>query len=88
MPVAARYLARLVSAYERAPVRDIMALGIFAVVEGAATDAVMRAALYLTGAPLAPTDDETSPGSGWRGTTVALAIWLLPFAIVALAVRG
>lgn len=86
-PIAARSLARFVSAYERAPVRDIVALGLFAVVEGAATGAVMRVTLYLRGARLALADDETPPGSGWPGTTMALAIWLSPFVIVALALR-
>lgn len=82
-PAVARHVARLVSAYERAPVRDLVTLGVFAMVEGAATGIMTRAALRATGAPAASMAAEMPPGSGWPGTLLALAIWLLLFAAIA-----
>lgn len=83
-PAVARYSARLVSAYERAPVRYLMTLGLFSMVEGGATGIMTRVALRATAAPATPMAAEMPPGSGWPRTLLALTIWLLPFVVTAI----
>lgn len=78
--VVPRSAARLISAYDRAPVRavfDTLDIDIWAV-DGPVLWLLRRIVFALAGRPRGDDDpalDAMPPGSGWRGTALVLAIW-------------
>ena len=87
-PSVARAFARIVSAYDRAPIRELVPLGLFSVIEGGGAAVLARLALRLTGQVVVERDlPAETPGSGWPGTALAIMLWLLPFVGAAAFVR-
>jgi len=75
-----RLVARLISAYERAPARhvlDVLDLDIWAI-DGPVLWLARRLTFAIAGRPRGdddPMHDICVPGSGWRGSLLVLAIW-------------
>jgi len=87
VPAPARWLARAVSAYERAPLRDLISAEPIALAEEAVAALAVRATLRIAGGrPPHPEGAAPSP-SGWPGNGLVLAAWALPMIAVAVAAR-